>query len=491
MLNNDKKSIPPLIVALLASALYVATGCGGEVEKTDTPDISYFLDRIFTSETSNIVTVNGIPGSTVTLSGEGITFADTHTDIAVPASLAFSYGTFGHYALGIELTEADGSVYVNDSLTFEYFSKSVTEPIVAFSERATNDPYVSLLIAASRTKDTNEILVEGDVSTEQNGVWREIPQTSKVALTLTADDGRKDISVRLRNIYGNVSKKIDLSIDKKSEPLTNCTIEILDSNTKDGEIELYLAAADSYSEANELPFYFRALSKDLTKIMPFVEFHKEAYYKVQLTKTPGTKTVEIHLGDHAENYCERQLFKVEVNPDYLETPFSIDNGRPWTDSESITLNLNPKRFATRLPEVYIEGQLADTSKTKTWLPFAESMVVDLVPVRGPRPLKVKFRVPNSAYDPDNENSVAPEFIETDFFKKSIYLRPFVSISGSANPYTVNVPNMADHTATSITGCAETIAKVTDSAITCNASATSLSVELFFSDGSSVTRTISL
>ena len=265
--------------------------CGESEVSINTTLLNYGLESEATNEPFNKLVFIAPPGSEYQIkiiSDDVFGNFTSGESFSMPSELEVFTGGYGEYDIRVVVTQADGTIFIDDVLKWEYFDIDPDDPIVSFSEIATNDSGVQLLISTSRGPRTNEIWVEGDLAESESpeGSWREIPHSDQVPIILTEEDGIKAIRVKLRNDFGNESILYEMKIIKKSIIPTNCFAIPYTFKVRKNEI-IFKA------EGNNNGSLIVNLYGDVENGFKELVFLNSKKFKVQLSDGEGVK----------KNYC--------------------------------------------------------------------------------------------------------------------------------------------------------------------------------------------
>ena len=180
-----------IIVILLQ---FLCMNCGDSETGITSTLLNYSLESSATNGPVNKLIFNYPSGSDyqIQITSDSVFGSFENGEVfSMPSELELYTDGYGEYKIGLTVTQSDGTIFVDDKLTWEYFDIDPDDPIVSFNKKATNNDDVQLLISTSRGPKTNEIWVEGDLleSDQPSGYWRVIPESDQVALKLTEGDG--------------------------------------------------------------------------------------------------------------------------------------------------------------------------------------------------------------------------------------------------------------------------------------------------------------
>jgi hypothetical protein len=460
-----------LIIMLLAWGM---TACGNnKIDVSAIPQFRYFIESQYTSQVENTLVIEGAGASALSfkLSGRGFT-AEIPLDKEVPVRprTKIQYTEIGDYIVNIQFYKSDGTPLLQDSLKWSFSLESPDNPIVGFGSSATNTSRIALLVSESRDPLTNEIWIEGDLSNEENpkGSWRSIPDTSKVPVRLTEEDGVKTLRVKLRNDYKNETELKTIQIRKKTTAPTECEVKVRGSGSQNRYFEISLSAV------NDGPLYYRVIG-DVSELAPFKEFNGTGE-RIPIIMTPGegAKSLTILIRDEAENFCPRKDIVVNSDPDYEGEGIRIKNDLVWTDNDQITVLPWVDGFEDDKVEMYVYGNVVDDDNTFQWIPYKDELDVTLLPVDGTRWVRVQYRINDDL---------------TTARATPIYLKPFVAIqNGTDTPYKILASNIIQLSHLTITGCSQPYNQVPYAAsYKCTPNAAAATIVYTLKDGSTITK----
>jgi hypothetical protein len=456
----------------ILSVLYLSAGCGGQsIEVSPLSNFRYYLESEFTGKGENFLVVEG-PGTELLsyrLSGEGFEAEiPLESELPVKPKTKINFIEVGDYSMNVTFFKPDGTPLLEDRLKWRFSLESPANPIVGFTEFATNDAFTVLLVSESRDPGTNDIWIEGDIAPEEKpeGSWREIPRTSKIPLKLSEADGLKTIKVRLRNKYKNETEFRSLQIRKKSTTPQNCKAEIRGPGTNVRIFSLRLTGN------NDGPMYYRVFG-DVDDPSTFKEFKDKDKVDIILSKGYADKKFTVQIRDEADNYCLKQEFVVPFEREYEPEAVAIKGGALWTDNNVVTILPRIDSFADDTVEMLVHGDIVDDASTFEWVPYQPETQVTLTPNNGHRWIRVQFRING---------------LLTSVRYAGIYLKPFVYVQGISIPYYLVVSNIIGLDRLTITGCLEMYEVVLfQASFNCTPASTSVQVRYFLKDGTVVTR----
>lgn len=446
------------------------SACSNVEENKSKGEISYKLERDATNNGENAILLQ-FPkdsGYLVRVSGGDFT-SSIPKDRLLPVQdrIEIRAEGLGKFAVNLVFALSDKTEFLEDTLVWEYGYEVPPEPIVSFSEEASNDEHVSLLVSSSRGPSVDEIWVEGDV--KPGASWSTIPSSGKVPIVLSDGDGTKSLRVKLRNRFGNVSPALDMAILRKSLGPQNCSAEPVAEKISGSQFRMRLRAS------NEGPLYYRVLG-DIDQTQPFKEFAGDAVEEIALSPGAGAKTLTVTIRDVAENYCPPLTLNVTVDPEYLPYSVTIDHPRLWIDSYDISVSIRYDSFESENIEMFIDGGVDPGPYTFQWIPYRKDLDLKLSPFEGNRFVFVHFRVGGELAEKVND---------------AIYLKPYVRISGTGAKRSLRLSSMLGIAAVSIEGCQEAYDRVEFAeTLPCTPIADDIEVEYEMVDGSRLIRSVS-
>lgn len=452
-----------------------ACGTGSEGGTGTAPAVTYAMDRVATGQLTNTLVLE-FPEDTgyeFRISGEGLT-SDTAFNAYLPlqSRVDLSYTGEGEHSVELEIFQQNRTPYLTDTLTWTFSTEIPEAPIVSFSELATNDAAVSMLIAGNRSPLSTEIWVEGDLAGPHadGGFWDALSESNIYLLTVTSADGVKNMNVKLRNIYGNESGTVAASIEKKSVGPTNCAAAIAGAGSNSRHLELELTAS------NNGPLFYNVFG-DVDQIEDFKAFTSGDIVPVDISAGSGEKTITIQIRDAASNYCPEIEHTFTLSGEYVTQNMTIDGDPIWTDDATVELTIQYDHLPSVEPiQMKLTGDLMGVN-AGVWVPYATSATVTLMPGSGERRIFVQFR----------DNTLVETFLVMD----KVFKEPSIDLVDIGSPfYNVIIDRIIGMTHATITGCNETYNQVTyQAAFVCEPAAANVAVLYTFTDGTTVSRSI--
>jgi hypothetical protein len=445
--------------------------CGNAKNGVASPP-AYYLSRPATNQTSNslIIKLSLEVGYQFTISG--INFdANVALDELHPLQeeIELSYQSEGTYHIHLSVYQNNGTLFIQDTLSWEYSLEPPPNPILSFTEDATSDANVVLLVAASRGEKAKELWVEGDLGGAFNplGQWISIPSTGLIPLVVSEEDGEKVFQTKLRNIYGNESEVVIASILKKSDYPEDCQSFVSTNTSSNGIIRLQISAQ------NNGPLYY-LVTGDIREPGSYSEFMDEVSAQVRLSQGDGLKEITVHVRDIAQNHCSPMKHRIDVNPSYTSEEVIINEGDLWTDDRVVSLQLLYDHLPGDDVEMYISGDIDATDKTFEWVPYEPELTVHLRLVEGNRFVRARFRRGASL-----SNTV----------HSAIFLRPYVFVQGTGGSRTLLLSEIIGLVSMSISGCQEAYNNISfQDGLACTPNALNVTVQYRLNDGTTVSRT---
>lgn len=463
--------LPSILRYLWLLALVLGTfACGQSQASSSSDSLVYKLEKPATNEGKNalILIFPNLKDYLIRISGTGLR-ASVAMDQLLPAQnrIELQYDAVGTYTLNLAVALGDGTEFLNDSLTWEYNHETPPLPIVSFSEAASSDEHVFLLVSSSRGPSVGEIWVEGDVQPTQ-GQWYPIPNSGKVALALTAGEGIKSIKTRLRNQAGAESESIDLSIVRKDTPPKACAAVPIATTVLGDRLRLELSATNNGSMA------YRVMG-DVAKVFPFRTFEGLTQAEVILSAGAGLKNLTVIMRDEAETYCPFIPLQIRVDPSYQTEAVVIDQVPLWTDNPNVVVKLRSDALPSDVVEMFIEGGVEPSVNTFRWIPFQATVPVELTASEGHRFVIVQYRRAEQL---------------SEKVADGIFLRPYIKIFNNAGIRELLLSPIVGLSLITIEGCQEIyLNRSYADRLPCTIRGGPITIRYDLIDGSSLTRSV--
>ncbi len=439
--------------------LLIFMGCGSG---TNSGAVKYYLQRAATNTLDNhfILEIQGKFTPMYSINGQGFT-ASVPFDTILDAqeSTLITADQFGEVFLDITLFQENRMAYLQDRLSWKSSLEVPPDPNPYFSEDASKDAFVYLVLPASRGRNVQEVWVEGDLETAvAAGQYYDIPTDDQLLVHLSEGDGIKNLRVKYRNIFGTDGNSVDLQILRKGQPPVQCQATPVATTTATGLVRTRIQAI------NDGDLYFK-VEGDVDTVKDYQSFTASIDEVISLSAGEGLKNLTVKIRDKAGNFCDDIALQITYDRSYLPGAVTIQNNALWTDDPDIIILPQFDQLAGDDISMYISGTIAATADTFQWIPYAETVNVNLSPVDGTRHITVQFRKDLTLM---SEVAVA------------IYLKPFVLINGSGAVVSVVPSNIIGARALTITGCTESYVEVAyASSYSCTRSA-ALATRVFFS-----------
>ncbi len=471
MLHRLCKINPSLKLGVWLLAM-LAFACGDASNDLEKNEIIYNLARRFTGEGKNSLQIRIADSTGFQFKISGSNFVadvvlDEFHDIQDTVLLTFDEE--GNYSMGLEIRRPDGVSLVDETVKWTYSSKKANTPSVSFSERATSDDAIIAEFAANLSADVSEVWIAGDLAVKPQGSWYPMPSDLRIPLQVTPSDGMKNFTMRYRNVYGNEGDEIEASILKKSIGPTNCVAQETGATTSNVNFLMYFAGQ------NDGPLFYQ-VSGDVTESFE-VEFVDAVNAVIKLTPEEGEKTLQVKVYDLAENLCIDQEFKVTLDKSYAGYGLAMDEDILWSDSLDVTVVNRFDHTDGVEVEMYLSGNIQPAANTFAWVPFSKKAAVQLTPVDGNRFIYAQYRTSLG--------------VESKKIFTSVYLKPFVQISGSGPTYQVTVSHLSSLVDVTLVGCSQTYSHVAyASSYSCTPTQAQVQATFRLNDGSEFSRSAS-
>jgi hypothetical protein len=432
--------------------------------------IKYYLDREATATTSNILhfEIQGDFTPSFSISGTGFT-ADIplNTRVESRPMTQLTADQFGEVSITLTLYQENGKAYLEDSLVWKSSPEVPPAPEPYFSEDASADAYVYLVLPSDRGRHVKEVWVAGDLETSMSaGQYYEIPGDDQVLLQLSEGDGLKHLRVKYRNIFGTDGPEIESSIVRKSQPPTQCQATPIAYSTASGSVRVRIEAV------NEGPLAFR-VEGAVESLKSYRSFEDSTEELVVLSPGEGSKKLTVKIRDAAGNTCDDIPLTITYDPSYVPGSVSFQSQSLWTDDPNQIILPRFDYLPGDNVSMYISGNVVATDSTFQWMPYAESANVTLSPSSGTRHVIVQYR---------KDETLMAEVTA------SIFLKPYVQINGSGATVDVIPSNIIGAETLTVTGCVQSYVQVAyASSYQCTKAAAEATITYHLSDGSTVTR----
>ena len=468
--NHAHWRVASRVITLLLTMLFClqCAKVGGTVSMGNA---SYALNRAATNIKTNTLNIHLDHPDGYTFSIEGTGFeADIAIGVKVPIQelVHLTYTEEGSYQLILKIFQSDGAIIMEDVLPWEYSTEVPPDPVVSFSEVATSDDKVLLLVDLNKGIHTNELSVVGDVGNYPSK-WHKIEADGTVPLQVSAADGLKKMVVKYRNIYGTESRNsLNIQILKKSIGPKNCAVTVDNTTTATGQVRMQLSAL------NDGNLYYLPLG-EVTSTGTFTRFSNQTTATVSLLGGPGVYKLTMQLRDIAENYCPTTSFTVTYDPTHTSEGISVENNALWTDNPVINVLPRIDHVGSDVVEMNISGDIVPSATTFQWISYQAITSVQLSPVDGNRFVRVQYRL-------NGTQSVVRSV--------AIFLTPYLRSTGASSPYQLELSNIVGLTSVSITGCTEVYDHIAyQSTVTCTSPTPPVTATYYLKDGTSVSRSV--
>ncbi|MFK7826957.1 MAG: hypothetical protein AB8G05_22635 [Oligoflexales bacterium] len=457
-------------VYMIISAL-TFWGCGGAAIPTKPAKINYFLERPNTNTNYNYLRIeiedNETDQYTFSMGGLGFT-AEVNFDerMEIRERVRIEYNEEAIYTLGLIIYNKAGTVFIDDTIAWEYSLEKPPKPIVSFTEEATNDDDVTLLLGGNLSRKTIEIWIEGDLAEFPAGRWYEVSSDLRIPIKVSTEDGMKELKIKYRNIYGNEGDLETIEILRKNNGPTDCTAEVGSNTVGSRDLRVYVSAT------NEGPMYWEIIGDvDSTGRRQFIN---TTTANVKLLPEEGEKNFQVLIEDAAGNKCNPIPLSVTYIPGDSEFSVKIQDDLLVTETTRVNIINYFPHLPVDVAQMYIHGpHVVETELTQKWVAFQDIVEVTLTEIEGNRDIYVQFRR-------------HPSFDPTPATYTHIYLRPYIAYHNN----NITISDIADLENVTITGCSQTYEQVDyQSAYPCDVQELQVVAEFVLSDQSRVSKSI--
>jgi hypothetical protein len=437
-------------------------------------DLTYTIERLYTGLTTNhlIFQIENPDDFQVRVSIDDVScnkLLASWIDAEESMNFELTYTLEKTYTANIEIQRKNKTPYISDSIKWYYSTSKPSIPVVAFREKAAaSSGIVHFLLIGSIATLTKEVWISGDLQDSPEGHWEPIPEALSLEKIVSAADGTKSFQIKYRNLYGNESDLFSLSILKKSTGPVQCEVQLPSSISNTATLRFDVTATNEGSmqgfvDGNVVdgPVHFSQFSLPLTS-------------SFKLTPALGAKTLRFTFKDLAENPCDPIEKTITYDPNYEAYSYMFDgNSQSWALSSLVSILPTYDHLPSDEIQMKIEGDVAASSSTFQWIPFADSITIGLAPTTGLREVTLQFK--------DIKTGEL-----TEKLSKQIYLKPDLSYR-SGFVFLSQIPTLSH---LNISGCVQSyVEKPPAQNYPCTPSGTSISVEYFFNDGTLVTKSI--
>jgi hypothetical protein len=456
-----------LLRFFIAGFALVLSACGSG---SNTGLIKYYLEREATATTSNVLRLEtlGPFQPKFSLSGSGFV-ADIPLDTVLELREATSLTAdqFGEVSLTLTLYQENGKPYLQDKLVWKSSPEVPPAPEPYFSEDASADAWVYLVLPSTRGRNVREVWVEGDLETSvAAGQYYEIPGDDQVLIQLSEGDGIKKLKVKYRNIFGTDGPVMETQIVRKGQPPTECSATPVALTTATGNVRTRIRAM------NDGPLAFR-VEGDVATVKEYRTFEEMTDEVITLSPGEGTKSLKVKIRDAAGNFCEDIALTLTYDRSYTPGSVAFQSQTLWTDEPDVIILPQFDYLPGDNVSMFISGNVMASESTFQWVPYSDSVNVTLTPTNGTRHVIVQYR---------KDETLMAEVTA------SIFLKPYVLINGSGATVDVIPSNIIGAQSLTLTGCVEPYVEVPyATSYSCTKAATEAIITYHLSDGSTVTR----
>lgn len=454
---------------LIAYSSLLFWGCSTELPKNES-ELDFYMDREGTVNGTIFLNLDVGSGDTYLVAFDSaspnlqfIAGPDNPKAVTGAKQIPITATEPGEYTFEFQLFSKDGTAIASDQFSFLYQSSTIEDPVIGFSEPASQDAFVKIRISDARSVTVDQIWIEGDVTDPYRSRWLAIDSLDEVFIEMTPGQGMKYFQIKARGIYGAESSFIGTSLLVDGETPLNCAIEL---------------ASDVFAS----PFAYMRLSGDDNEQLEYSVVGDVASFKglqpfengdkvyVELAAGSGEKTIRITLSDSAGNTCLSESYTVTVDPSHNPIGISITGNPIYTFEQQIELNLRIDTFELEAYQVHLSGGIMDQAEVGNWVPYQEKITVNLAPEEGNRFVYMKIL----------ENGAESKKVHVN-----TYLNPKMKFT-VGTPYQIHLPGIIETESVTITGCVESIVNIDYAAsISCTPSAAAATATLYFNNGTTL------
>ena len=469
MLHYTLKSL--LISGLLLSCV------DNTIVESEIPDFNLYMEYDATNRPENALIVSSESQDFHFLISASNLDSEVALDAVHPIQerTQFSFEEEGDYGISVKVFLSDGTYYTSKELDWTYDTSLSMAPVVGFDEAATNDENLSLLVSSSNGDSAVELWIEGDLHPDENpeGSWIVIPHTNVIPVRISEGDGFKKFTVKTRNKALAESEELSLSVLRKEKGPDGCA-SFVANITKTRYMQFEVTGID------DRKLFYRVFG-DIENDFEFHEFTGSEQVDLELTQGFGNKNLTIQIRDEAENYCLKDQYEILYDPDYADGIVELKGDPIWTDDLNVTLNASLDHLPSDVIEMYVFGDIENSEYTNLWIPYNDGDIpIVLDDSDGHKWVRVKFK----------KNDV-----ELPMAWDGVYYNPFVSLRRSSGTLIVTTSNILGLESMTVRGCSETADSLTEilyqSVITCTETGSTVDVDYFLSDGTTITRSASV
>lgn len=247
-------------------------------------------------------------------------------------------------------------------------------------------------------EDAVRMYVSGDV-VDDTSSFEWLPYTESLKVTLTSRDGNKRVSVRFADSAGNEAVAED-SIFLDELPPVIKSVKSYDETDKTDNDNIYhsgqiiiISVETDGSEPVDLDGNVQVISaktkydSGLQKLRPAGRgIYTYTWNTSGLVESEDYKVI-VKLKDPSNREISDSSLTINLD----NTPpagGTVKTKDPETDTQSITLSISSDGDPT---EMFISGDLIDDSNTFEWIPYKNSIIVNLKVPDGEKKIEVKFR----------------------------------------------------------------------------------------------------
>lgn len=446
---------------------YLGFGCSAERPDAKT-SLDFRLDREGTIDGTIFLNVEADSKEKFLVSfesdGDALSFVappGVLAEISGSSQIPISTDVKGEHYFKFTIYTLDAVALGSADFSFIYKYDLIDVPVIALSEKASKDQFVTLKVSSAQSKKIDQVWIEGDVSKQLRSRWIDINLLNEVDISLLPGAGVKNFKVKVRNKYGAESPFKDFSFSLDPVSPGACRVDIAADKIGSQLLNVRMVGEDE----SALKF---SVSGDVGNYYSDIEFESGDSFWIEVSSGDGEKNLLFAVSDIADNFCLVENRTIIRDRLYNPIGVSIVGNPVYQYSNSVDLDLRLDAFNKQDYEIYISGGVDDAPGIKEWIPYTDSLTVSLAAPRGNRVVYFKMRHKGK---------------ESQHVYDYVYLNPRLNLVAGVT-YEVIPPNIVDTDTITITGCLESYINVAyQQKYDCTPAAASVSVTMFFKDAS--------